>query len=233
MTAASRSMRPRCRCARSSPSGARSAARRSSAPKRITGAPLTMKLIDVTEAQALETILRSVAGYMAAPRDTGTGPSRYDRILVMATTHRAATGGTASARDQQPTPRFNGTQRFVPPRQRPAASSPSRTKTDEPDENPPSPPVFTFPPARAERLPNQPGQVVNRAARTARVQPTTAINPSIPLRRKTSRRRRSVSSRPGMMVAPPPQRPAESAGHDPAASRRRANNSNVTPVPYN
>ena len=40
--------------------------------ERITGAPLTVKLINVTEAQALETILRSVAGYMAAPRNTGS-----------------------------------------------------------------------------------------------------------------------------------------------------------------
>ena len=54
--------------------------------ERISGAPLTVKLINVTEAQALETILRSVAGYMAAPRTTGEGPSMYDRILVMATT---------------------------------------------------------------------------------------------------------------------------------------------------
>jgi hypothetical protein len=34
--------------------------------ERISGAPLTVKLIDVTEAQALEVILRNVAGYMAA-----------------------------------------------------------------------------------------------------------------------------------------------------------------------
>ena len=54
--------------------------------EKITGFPLTVKLINVTEAQALETILRSVAGYMAAPRNTGTGLSMYDRILVMATT---------------------------------------------------------------------------------------------------------------------------------------------------
>jgi hypothetical protein len=53
--------------------------------ERITGAPLTVKLVDVPEAKALEVILRSVAGYMAAPRSTGQGASVYDRILVMAT----------------------------------------------------------------------------------------------------------------------------------------------------
>ncbi len=82
--------------------------------ERISGAPLTVKLINVTEAQALETILRSVAGYMAAPRTTGVGLSRYDRILVMATTTAPAPAPAANnARPgaQQP----NGTQRFVPP----------------------------------------------------------------------------------------------------------------------
>jgi hypothetical protein len=56
--------------------------------ERMTGAPLTLKLVDMPEAQALEIILRSAAGYMAAPRslaDAGNTGSIYDRILVMAT----------------------------------------------------------------------------------------------------------------------------------------------------
>src|SRR5262245_25725026 len=36
--------------------------------ERVTGSPVTLKLVDVPEAQALEIILRNVAGYMAAPR---------------------------------------------------------------------------------------------------------------------------------------------------------------------
>ncbi|MEO8677555.1 MAG: hypothetical protein ABI665_00825, partial [Vicinamibacterales bacterium] len=36
--------------------------------ERVSGAPLTLKLVDVPESQALEIILRNVAGYMAAPR---------------------------------------------------------------------------------------------------------------------------------------------------------------------
>src|SRR6185436_13755615 len=85
--------------------------------ERISGAPITVKLVNVTEAQALETILRSVAGYMAAPRNTGAGASRYDRILVMATT--SAPAAAVSTRPvPQPSTAFNGTQRFIPPRQR-------------------------------------------------------------------------------------------------------------------
>jgi hypothetical protein len=110
--------------------------------ERISGAPLTLKLVNVTEAQALEVILRSVAGYMAAPRNAAstTGPSMYDRILVMATT--SAPPPSAA----RPTPAnnnaaFNGTQRFIPPRPQPQ----EQVEPDEPDDNPPNPPVFTFP----------------------------------------------------------------------------------------
>ncbi len=86
--------------------------------ERITGAPLTIKLIDVPESRALEVILRSVAGYMAAPRASGTGASMYDRILVMATSAApAAAAAAAAARPTAPNQGMAGTQRFVPPRQ--------------------------------------------------------------------------------------------------------------------
>lgn len=54
--------------------------------ERITGAPLTLQLIKVPEAEALEILLRSVSGYLAAPRAIDIGnASRFDRILVMPT----------------------------------------------------------------------------------------------------------------------------------------------------
>lgn len=116
--------------------------------ERVTGAPLTLKLVDVPESQALEIILRSVAGYMAAPRHAGVGASRYDRILVMATSAAPATPASAVQRPPQPNPAFNGTQRFVPPsRQR----ADDEEEKEEEDPNPPQPPVFTFP--------SQPGAV--------------------------------------------------------------------------
>src|SRR5688572_2136357 len=81
--------------------------------ERVSGAPLTLKLIDVPESQALEVILRSVAGYMAAPRSTGEGASMYDRILVMATSSAPA---AAASRPAPSNPNaMPGTQRFVPP----------------------------------------------------------------------------------------------------------------------
>lgn len=115
--------------------------------ERISGAPLTVKLVDVPEAKALEVILRSVAGYMAAPRSSGQGASMYDRILVMAT---SSTPPPANAARPPSNPNaMAGTQRFVPPRQQQA----DEDEIEEDDPNPPNPPVFTFPGA-----PGQPGQ---------------------------------------------------------------------------
>jgi hypothetical protein len=75
---------------------------------RVTSTPVTMKLDGVPEAQALDIILRSVPGYMAAPR---SAPSRdasiYDRILIMASTTVVA---RPSAGSTFPTPSPNVTQ---------------------------------------------------------------------------------------------------------------------------
>jgi hypothetical protein len=48
------------------------------------GAPLTLDLEDVPEAEALNVLLRSVAGYLAAPRhDAAATLSHFDRILIV------------------------------------------------------------------------------------------------------------------------------------------------------
>jgi hypothetical protein len=54
--------------------------------ERIPGGPLTLELVNVPEVQALDTLLRTVAGYLAAPRaDLASNLSRFDRIVVMPT----------------------------------------------------------------------------------------------------------------------------------------------------
>src|SRR3977135_272010 len=54
--------------------------------ERISGAPLTLQFTNVPEAEALDILLRSVTGYMAAPRPVPVANlSHYDRILVLAT----------------------------------------------------------------------------------------------------------------------------------------------------
>jgi hypothetical protein len=179
--------------------------------ERVTGAPVTIKLVNVPEAQALESILRSVAGYMAAPRHAAaTGPSVYDRIMIMATTSAPPPAATRAAQPNTNNS-FNGTQRFVPPRGR--EEQREADEQDEPDENPPSPPVFTFPqPGQQNGFQppfqqpfggqfngapgNQQPVIINPATGTA--QPAAPYQPGMPI---------GVST-PGMMVNPPqPQQP--------------------------
>jgi hypothetical protein len=51
---------------------------------RLAGGPVTLQLTSVPEAQALETLLRGTAGYVAAPRaELVAATSRYDRILLL------------------------------------------------------------------------------------------------------------------------------------------------------
>jgi hypothetical protein len=58
--------------------------------ERVPGGPVTLQLIDVPERQAIDVVLRGAAGYMVAARRTGaSGPSVFDRILVLPTTTRA------------------------------------------------------------------------------------------------------------------------------------------------
>lgn len=55
--------------------------------EKLAGAPVTIELVDVPEKQALETLLRSIAGYVAAPRAAAASPemSSYDRLLLLPT----------------------------------------------------------------------------------------------------------------------------------------------------
>lgn len=53
---------------------------------RVAGPPVTLELSRVPERQALDTLLRTVAGYMLAPRRPGSiGASAFDRILILPT----------------------------------------------------------------------------------------------------------------------------------------------------
>jgi len=52
---------------------------------RVAGPPLTLELTGVPEQQALDIILRSVAGYVLAPRRPGSdSASAFDRVLILA-----------------------------------------------------------------------------------------------------------------------------------------------------
>jgi hypothetical protein len=53
---------------------------------KMMGPPVTMELRDVPESKALETILRSAAGYVATPRIDGrVGMSSFDAVVILPT----------------------------------------------------------------------------------------------------------------------------------------------------
>ena len=176
--------------------------------ERVTGAPLTIKLIDLPEPRALEIILRSVAGYMAAPRASGTGASMYDRILVMATSAAPASSSAPTrAATQNP---MTGTQRFVPPRPRP--TNDDDDDSEEEDPNPPNPPVFTFPQQPGMIQPGQFPTMPGNAGQPMIVNPATGqphnitINPAQPGGYPTTA---PIGSPTPGMISMPPQQPGQ------------------------
>jgi hypothetical protein len=149
--------------------------------ERITGGGVTLELTDMPEGQALEVLLRSVAGYMAAPRAAAAPAlSNFDRILILPSS--VPPRAVASA---PPAPTFS-TPQFNPP---PPDDDDDGQRNAVP--NPRAPIFNAFPP------PQQPGQ---QPAQPVRGLP--APSPSGP----TGQMPVGVSV-PGMIVQPPQQNP--------------------------
>ena len=72
--------------------------------ERIPGSPLTLRLENVPEREALDIVLRSAAGYIAAPRAQAVAGnvSRFDRVIVMATSPGAAAAARPAAVQRSP-----------------------------------------------------------------------------------------------------------------------------------
>ncbi len=107
--------------------------------EKVMGAPLTLDLQDVPEAQALNVVLRSVSGYMAAARlEPASTASIYDRIVVMAAPRTAlvASGSTAPPAPVQ-YPQYRG----MP------GGMPNPTMLDDQDEPTAPPPTYPGMPA--------------------------------------------------------------------------------------
>jgi hypothetical protein len=164
---------------------------------RIPGGPLTLELRDVPEGQALDVLLRSVSGYMAAPRQTAVANlSVFDRILVMPTA--AAPRPATSA--QAPT--------FQQPQFQQPVPQPLDDDADDPPANvqvpnQPRGPVFnSFPPPQVGG-PNGPVPVPGvmptggAAGQTGLSQPAAFGTPSAPVN--------GGVSVPGMVAPAPPQ----------------------------
>ena len=116
---------------------------------RIPGGPISLELNGVTEEQALAVILRSVAGYVVAPRatDVGANASRYDRILVMPTsspTRSAPAPQPSFGQPGFPQPAF-GQPGFAPPGGQPGFPQPGAQPAFQPPQFP-QPVPGQFPP---------------------------------------------------------------------------------------
>jgi hypothetical protein len=73
--------------------------------ERVTGGPITIELVDVPEKQALDVLLRSVSGYLAAPRPAvARNLSNFDRILILPGTPQPRTTSVSAAPPPLPQP---------------------------------------------------------------------------------------------------------------------------------
>jgi len=158
---------------------------------KLTGPPVTLRLENVPERDALGVLLRSAAGYLAAPRTTDVpGVSRFDRILILATSRApAASSASAPSGGQAPQP-------LVP---QPPADDPN--EPDEGGELLPSPPPGMMPPGvpgMQGPLQLQPNPVPFQGTADANDQPAP---PQQPL----------TLPRPGMV--PMPQQTAQPGGY--------------------
>jgi hypothetical protein len=151
--------------------------------ERVGGTPVTIELSNVPELQALDIILRSVSGYVAAPRaEAVANAAQYDRIYLLATSTPAAAPPRPPAAvlppafqpPQLPAPddqapddenaRPGGPPRPVPPIRAPFPQPRQvQPQQDQPPPGPASYPTPTAPfgvatPGMPVPVPQQPGQ---------------------------------------------------------------------------
>jgi hypothetical protein len=110
----------------------------------VTGGPVTLQLSNVPEAQALEILLRSVSGYVTAPRPVEISTaSQFDRIIVMPTS-------TPPKMATAPQPAFQPPQAFGPGGAQPV---------DDQDDDPPGSLPIPAPNGRGPVFPQYPTTV--------------------------------------------------------------------------
>lgn len=94
---------------------------------KLSGPAVTLQLVDTPEKDALDILLRSASGYIAAPRPVAVaGASMYDRITIMASSHppAAVAGVTPPPTFQRPPPPVEGDEPIEPINVMPNQQSP-------------------------------------------------------------------------------------------------------------
>ncbi len=167
--------------------------------ERVANTPISLELKDMPERQALAILLRSVAGYIAAPRAVlNRSASQYDRILILPTS-MASTAPAMPPRAVVPTP-------VIP--------DPTELANDEPDDTaspspggeqgpgppgPQNPPVYVPPPSDTPtQAPGEDGaQEQQEEPTNPGVLPAPGITPG-------STPGQFTSPAPGVLPPPPP-----------------------------
>jgi hypothetical protein len=180
--------------------------------ERVPGGPMTLDMRDVPEQQALKQLLRSISGYLAAPRVSAVpGGSVFDRIIVMPTTVSAAPAASAGL-SSQPT--------FAPP---PPMAMPQVADDDNDDGPIRSPqmqpgnrgPVFVFPQPQAPQgfpqpqMPQQQPFIPGQGAPIQTGVPIAVPNPSAAYPGAPTTSAPVGVSFPGMVVPTPQPQPGQ------------------------
>ena len=174
--------------------------------ERVPGGPISLELVNVPEAQALDILLRTLSGYIPAPRPVAVANfSVYDRIIIMPTlaAARPASAPGPSAPVFQQAPQFNAQQ----------------AEDDGDDDKPPPPaaaapqrgPVFnTFPQPQVVNpqapqmgQPGVAGGMPQQAPAPVPGPPTSSPTPVAPY---------GGVAVPGMVAPPPPVQPGQQPG---------------------
>jgi hypothetical protein len=145
--------------------------------ERIPGGPMTLELTNVPEAQALDTLLRSAAGYLAAPRaQAAANLSHFDRIVVMPTSN--------APRNPVPAPQ--------PTFQQPQFAQPV---DDDVDDDQPAPNVVM-------PNPNGRGPVFNTFPQPQVVNPQTGVPVQMPFQQPPEQGQQPPTTYPASPTAP-------------------------------
>ena len=142
--------------------------------EKLMGGPISLEIVDVPEKKALDILLRSAAGYMAAPRPAAVvGASQFDRVIILATSRPPA--ATASV----PAP-FNMNRPTIP--QMPPQPPPD-DDNGEPEQGPVPPPGMQGPVAApgmpTPGMPFPPGVQGPNGVQVVPNQPVTAPRPGM------------------------------------------------------
>ena len=159
--------------------------------EKLSGPLVTLELTDVPEGRAIDTILRSVSGYVLAARSSGTGASVYDRIMIMPTSRPPAPSAAPAA--------------FRPPMPQPMPATPVIDDTEEEENRAEGvlPPGMVPGPGMAQPGTMQPG-VTPYPGQGEPVQPGMTPQPTVP---GPPGQGPITAPRPGMLPPPAPAVP--------------------------